>query len=68
VVFSAPVLGTFDTKERNDVTHGGSLGKYKISITGKLVRYGVEISQPALNVMSFQWRESKSWLKRHGAK
>jgi hypothetical protein len=50
------------------VTHGGSLGGYKISITGKLVRYGVEISQPVLDVMSFQWRESKSWLKRHGAK
>jgi hypothetical protein len=39
---------------------------HKISMTGELVRYGVETSQLVLDVISFQWRESKSWLKRHG--
>ena len=36
------------------------LAGHKISMTGKLVWYGVEISQLALDVISFQWRESKS--------
>jgi hypothetical protein len=39
---------------------------HKISMTGKLVQYGVEISQLVLDVISLQRRKSKSWLKRHG--
>jgi hypothetical protein len=78
-LFSAPVPGILMRRRENDVFCGllplAGMGRmrhtvvgHKIGMTGKLVRYGVEISQLVLDMISLQWEGEQKLTKKDDRK